>query len=150
MDLKETQPENLNPRDQRPSDQRPRNRRPGIPNLGRRIGASAFWMAVFGGTGFLLFEYTKNMGTERNRERIKLERLQGRADNTPGKEQMIIDTLMGQGPASLSELKKRTEEKRYQIAEENAVYAIPTDDKNKDIDKSQIGDKVKSMANNAE
>ena len=49
----------------------------GIPNLGRRIFASAFWTIIFGGTGFLLFNYTKDIGTEKNRERMKIEKLQG-------------------------------------------------------------------------
>ena len=104
----------------------------GIPNLGRRIFASAFWTILFGGTGFLLFNYTKDIGTEKNRERMKIEKLQGRGDQTPGKEQMIIDTLMGKGPASLAELREITTQKRYKIAEENMVYAVPIEKKDSD------------------
>ena len=108
---------------------------PRIPNLGRRIFASTIWMTLFTGIGYLSYYFTKDMGTERNRKRVELERMQGRGDQTPGKQQLIIDTLLGQGPASLSELRKITTEKRYKIAEENTVYAIPVEEKNNDSDK---------------
>ena len=108
---------------------------PRIPNLGRRIFASTFWMIVFGGMGYLSYSFTKDMGTERNRKRVELEKIQGRGDQTPGKQQMIVDTLLGQGPASLSELRKKTTEKRYKIADDNTVYAIPVEEKNSNLDK---------------
>ena len=101
----------------------------GIPNLGRRIFSSFFWMGLFGGMGYMLFQYTKDIGTEKNRKRIEIERMQGRGDQTPGKQQMMIDTLMGKGPASLSELREITTQKRYKIAEENTVYAVSDNDK---------------------
>jgi len=70
---------------------------------------------------------------------MKIEKLQGRGDQTPGKEQMIIDTLMGKGPASLAELREITTQKRYKIAEENTVYAIPIEKKDShSSDKSSL------------
>ena len=45
---------------------------------------------------------------------------------------MIIDTLMGKGPASLAELREITTQKRYKIAEENTVYAVPIEKKDND------------------
>merc|ERR1712156_735948 len=107
-----------------------------IPNLGRRIFSSFFWMGLFSSMGYFLFTYTKDIGTEKNRKRIELEKLRGRGDQTPGKEQMMIDTLFGKGPASLSELREQTTQKRYKIAEENTVYAIPTEDKDKNESKA--------------
>jgi len=107
-----------------------------IPNLAVRIFASTFWMGVFSGGGYFLYTYTKNMGTEAAMERMKKERLHGRADQTPGKEQMFMDTLLGKGPASLTELRKITTEKRYRIAEENTVYAVAREQK-LDVDADQ-------------
>ena len=101
-----------------------------IPNLGRRIFASTVWMTFFGGGGYILFLYTKDMGTEYNRKRMEMEKGQG--DQTPGKQQMIIDTLRGKGPANLKELRKITTEKRYKIAEENTVYAVAPEETNPD------------------
>ena len=106
------------------------------PNLGRIIFTSFFWMGIFSSMGYFLFTYTKDIGTEKNRKRIELERLRGRGDQTPGKEQMMIDTLLGKGPASLSELREQTTQKRYKIAEENTVYAIPKEQKDKNDTKA--------------
>lgn len=117
-----------------------------IPNLGRRIFASTFWMAFFTGGGYFLFQYTKDMGTEANRKRMEIEKRQGRGDQTPGKQQMIIDTLLGQGPASLKELREITTQKRYKIAEENTVYAaIPEKEPNTNQDKKLKTDGVENV-----
>ena len=120
MDLKET-----------PSGEqrRPVPRQP--PNLGRRIFSIFFYMGAFSGMGYFLWKYAGNAGTDKHRERKELEQRQGKRDQTPNKEQMMIDTLMGKGPASLAELREQTTQKRYKIAEENTVYAIPQEDKSK-------------------
>ena len=138
MDLRETPT----------GDQRPKPTPGRIPNLGRRIFSSFLWMGLFGGMGYLLFQYTKDIGTEKNRKRMEIERMQGRGDQTPGKQQMIIDTLMGKGPASLSELREVTTQKRYKIAEENTVYAIAENDKAKSDPKE--GTKSSEMKNNSD
>ena len=140
MDLKETPVGKLS--------NQPKPRPRGIPNLGRKIFASTFWTILFGGMGYVLFSYTKDMGTEQSRKRRELERMQGTADKTPGKQQLIMDTLLGQGPASLSELREITTKKRYKIAEENATYAVQTEEKSKDLDenlKSESVDKPKEV-----
>merc|ERR1719195_2414713 len=86
--------------------------------------------------GYFLWKYAGNAGTDKHRERKELEQRQGKRDQTPNKEQMMIDTLMGKGPASLAELREQTTQKRYKIAEENTVYAIPTEDKDKNESKA--------------
>ena len=95
-----------------------------IPHLGARIFRSVLWTTFFTGGGYYLYALTKDMGTESNRKRLEQERLQGRGDQTPGKEQMMIDTILGKGPASLKELREETTKKRYRIAEEHATYAV--------------------------
>ena len=147
MDLRET------PIKDQKNEKPPGHRPPRIPNLGRRIFASAFWMTAFTGLGYLLYSFTKDMGTERNRKRVELEIKQGRRDQTPGKQQMMMDTLLGQGPSSLSELREITTQKRYKIAEENTVYAIPVEEKNSDLYKhgtNESANKVDTNTNNQE
>ena len=111
-------------------------------NLGRRIFSMLFYMGTFSGLGYFLWKFAGNAGTDKHRERKELEKRQGKRDQTPNKEQMMIDTLMGKGPASLAELREQTTQKRYKIAEENTVYAIPQEDKSKDTNTNSAGDKT--------
>ena len=119
-----------------------------IPNLGRRIFASTFWMAVFGGGGYFLYKYTADIGTAENRRRLELERVQGRADKTPGKQQMMIDTLLGKGPASLAELREITTQKRYKIADENTAYAVAQEESSTSSDKNMKTDSANMVKTN--
>ena len=96
-------------------------------------------MTFFSGGGYFLFMSTKDMGTVAAKKRLEKEKLQGRDDQTPGKEQMMMDTLQGKGPAwsSYKELREQTTAKRLKIAEENTVYAV-SPEKQKKIQEQKL------------